>query len=86
MHLEIDSQISYSKNINKKKDDFKKHIVDETQLKAGSELIMLWAAIESKNKQILALSIFKKRNMFVAIERFLSSIVKESETIILQYQ
>ncbi len=54
-----------------------KYIVDETQLKAGSELIWLWVAIDSKNKQILALSISKERNMFVAIGRFLSSIVKE---------
>ncbi len=54
-----------------------KYLVDETQLKAGSESIWLWVAIESKNKQILALSISKERNMFVA-ERFLSSIVKES--------
>ena len=51
-------------------------IVDETQLKAGSELIWLWVAIDSKNKQILALSISKERNMFVA-ERFLLNIVKE---------
>jgi putative transposase len=52
-------------------------LVDETQLNAGSELIWLWVAIESKNKQIFALSISKERNMFVA-ERFLSSVVKES--------
>jgi putative transposase len=52
-------------------------IVDETQLKVGSELIWLWVAIEPKNKQILSLSISKERNMFVA-ERFLSSVVKES--------
>ncbi len=48
-----------------------KYIVDETQLKVGSESIWLWVAIEFKNKQILALSISKERHMFVAIERFL---------------
>jgi putative transposase len=51
-------------------------IVDETQLKAGSELIWLWVAIDSKNKQILALFISKERNMFV-VERYLSNTIKE---------
>ena len=50
-------------------------IVDETAIKAGSELIWLWVAIEPENRQILALSITKERNMFVA-ERFLSDLVK----------
>jgi transposase-like protein len=46
-------------------------IVDETAIKAGSEYLWLWVAIEPKNKQILALSISKERNMVVAIERFI---------------
>jgi putative transposase len=75
----------YDNEIIKKIDDFK-YIVDETQLKAGSELIWLRVAIESKNKQIFALSASKERNMFVVIERFLSSIVKESRNHLLQYQ
>ena len=50
------------------------YVVDETILKVGSEYIWLWIAIESKNKQILALSISKERNMFVA-ERFLSGLI-----------
>ena len=50
-------------------------IVDETLLKVSSELIWLWVAIEPENRQILALSISKERNMFVA-ERFLSDLVK----------
>ncbi|WP_458720818.1 DDE-type integrase/transposase/recombinase [Candidatus Nitrosocosmicus sp. R] len=50
-------------------------IVDETLIKVGSEYIWLWVAIEPQNRQILALSISKERNMFVA-ERFLSGIVK----------
>ena len=50
---------------------------DETQLKVGSEIIWLWIAIESETKNILAISISKERNMFVAIERFLSDIVNE---------
>jgi len=43
-------------------------IVDETLLKVGSEYIWLWVAIEPINRQVLALSISKEKNMFV-IER-----------------
>jgi putative transposase len=50
-------------------------IVDETAIKAGSEYIWLWVAIEPKNKQVLALSISKERNMLVA-ERFISGLVR----------
>jgi len=49
--------------------------LDETLLKVGSELIWLWIAIEPENRQILALSISKERNMFVA-ERFIQDLVK----------
>jgi putative transposase len=52
------------------------YIVDETLIKVGSELIWLWVAIEPQNRQILAVSISKEKNMFVA-ERFLSNLVKE---------
>ncbi len=51
------------------------YIIDETMLKVGSEFIWLWVAIEPKNKQILALSISKERNMFVA-ERFIAGLVR----------
>ena len=51
------------------------YIVDETLIKVGSELVWLWVAIESENRQILALSISKERNMLIA-ERFLSGVVK----------
>ncbi len=40
-----------------------KYIVDETHLNAGSELIWLWVAIDSKNKQILALSISREKHV-----------------------
>ena len=49
-------------------------IIDETLFKVGSEYVWLWVAIEPTNKQILALSISKERNMFVA-ERFMSGLV-----------
>ena len=50
-------------------------IIDETLIKAGSELLWLWVAIEPKDRQILALSISKKRNVLIA-EKFLSGLVK----------
>ena len=49
-------------------------IIDETLVKVGSEYIWLWIAIEPKNKQMLAASISKERNMFVA-DRFISGLV-----------
>jgi putative transposase len=52
-----------------------KFIIDETQLKVGSELIWLWVAIEPKDKEILSIIIPKERNMSVA-ERFLSKLVQ----------
>ncbi len=51
------------------------YIIDEILIKAGFEFIWLWVAIESKNKEILALSTSMERNMFVVAERFLSRMV-----------
>jgi putative transposase len=51
-------------------------IIDETQIKIGSELIWLWVGIESETKNIVAINISKERNMFVA-ERFLDGVTKE---------
>ena len=56
----------------KKADGF---VVDETVIQVGSEAIWLWVAIEPKYKRILALTISKERNMFVA-EKFLSGLVR----------
>jgi putative transposase len=41
----------------------------------GSEYVWLWVAIDLKNRQILALSISKEKNIFVA-ERFIFGLVK----------
>ncbi len=41
-------------------------IIDETQIQVGSELVWLWVIIELESKEILAISISKERNMFVA--------------------
>ena len=46
------------------------YIIDETAIKAGSELIWLWVIIELKYKEILAVDISKERNMFVAQSDF----------------
>ena len=51
-------------------------IIDETVIKVGSEFLWLWVAIEPKNRVILALSVSKERNMFVA-ERFLSAMIHD---------
>ncbi len=64
------------KKISAKKRKISEYIIDETMIKIGSEFIWLWVAIESENKEILALSISKERNMSVAW-RFLSETVKE---------
>ncbi len=50
-------------------------VIDETIIKAGSEYVWLWVAIEPKDKAILALTVSKERNMFVA-ERFVAGLVK----------
>ncbi len=65
----------HPKQISSKRKRISEFIVDETLLKVGSEYIWLWVAIESETRQILALSISKERNMFVA-ERYLSGLVK----------
>ena len=73
--LELDSEIPSPKNIVKKKKKVAEFIVDETIVKAGSEYVWLWVAIEPKDKAILALNVSKERNMFVA-ERFVAGLVK----------
>ncbi len=45
---------------------FSEFVVDETQLKVGSEYVWLWIAIEYQSKNIVAINISKERNMFVA--------------------
>ncbi|HXT83079.1 MAG TPA: DDE-type integrase/transposase/recombinase, partial [Verrucomicrobiae bacterium] len=52
-------------------------IIDETQIKVGSEYIWLWVAIESETTHILGISISKEQNMFVAHKRFLFNVVKD---------
>ena len=65
----------HPKKISSKRKKIEEYIVDETLIKVGSGLVWLWVAIEPKNRQILALSISKERNTFVA-ERFISDVIK----------
>jgi putative transposase len=53
------------------------YIIDETAIKAGSELIWLWIVIEPKHKEILTTDISKEPNTFVVAERFLSQVVNK---------
>lgn len=65
----------HPQRISLKKRMISEYIIDETLIKARSDYKWLWIEIEPKNKQILALSIFIERNMFVA-EKFISGLVK----------
>ena len=65
----------HPQKISSKRKKVAEFIVDETIVKAGSEYVWLWVAIEPKDKAILALNVSKERNMFVA-ERFVAGLVK----------
>ena len=51
-------------------------IVDETAIKAGSEIIWLWVVIEPNDKEILEVDISKNRNISIT-KRFLSGVVNK---------
>src|SRR6185437_4266789 len=53
-----------------KKRKIKEYVIDETMIKAGSELIWLWVVIESENKEILSFRISKERNMYLLKNEF----------------
>ena len=54
-------------------------VVDETQIKVGSEYIWLWVAIGYETKTIVAINISKERNMFVASRDFYTVLLKDME-------
>jgi putative transposase len=58
------------RKISSTKTKISEFIIDETQLKVGSELIWLWVAIEPKYRQILLIEISFERTMLIA-ERFI---------------
>jgi len=72
--MDLDSKIPTKKDII---EEIKvlEYIIEETEIRIGSELIWLWVAIDNKTKRILRLSISKERNMFVA-ERFVANLIK----------
>ena len=63
------------KKISFKRKKINEFIIDETQIKVGSQYIWLWVAIEPKHRQILHLDISFERSMLVD-EHFLSSFDK----------
>ncbi len=65
----------HPKRVSPKRNIISEFIVDETAIKAGSEHLWLWVAIEPKDRRILALSISRERNMFVA-ERFIAGLAR----------
>ena len=69
------------KSISSQRNKIDELIVDEAVIKVGSELIWLWVAIDSKNKQILAQNISQERNMFVAQSAFYPILFENMESI-----
>ncbi len=57
-----------------KKRKIKEYIIDETAIKAGSELIWLWVVIEPTDKEILSFQ-FKRAKHVFAKERILSNVI-----------
>ena len=66
--------INHKKVSNKRRKKINVFIIDETQIKVGSQYIWLWVAIEPKHKQILQIDTSFERTMLIA-ERFLSSLI-----------
>jgi putative transposase len=58
-----------------KRKNISEYIVDETLPKVGSQYLWLWVTIEPENRQILAVTVSRERNILIA-ERFISRIVK----------
>ena len=53
-----------------KNKEIKEYIIDETAIKAGSELVWIWVVIEPTNKEILSFYISKERNMYLLKNEF----------------
>ena len=76
-HVSVCNRIQkhHPQKISSKRNKVAEFVIDETIIKAGSEFVWLWVAIEPKDKAILALTASKERKMFVA-ERFVAGLVK----------
>ena len=66
------------KRISSQRNKIDELIVDEAVIKVGSELIWLWVAIDSKNKQILAQNISPKRETCLLLQSAFSQILFEN--------
>ncbi len=67
-NLEMDTKVQVTDDISTRRKKALEFIVGEILIKVGlSDCVWLWISIESKknNRHILALSIFKERNMHV---------------------
>ena len=73
--MELDAKVETLKGFYEERTKNSEFIIGETCLKVDSELIWSWVAIETKSREIRALSISKERNMFIS-ERFLSGLGK----------
>ena len=51
-------------------------IIDETLIKAGSDYVWLWVAIEPRDKMILGIRISIERSMLVA-KQFIQSLIRK---------
>ena len=61
--------------VSSKRKKIEEFIIDEIQVKIGSQYIWLWVAIEPKHRQVLHIDISFERNMFIVAERFLSYLI-----------
>jgi putative transposase len=64
------------KKVSSKRKKSNEFIIDETQIKIGSQYIWLWVAIEPKHRQILQIDLSSERTMLVA-ERFIASLINK---------
>ena len=63
------------KRISNKRKKVSEFTIGETLIKAGSKITWLWVAIEPEHRQILQIDMSLERNMLVAVERFIASLM-----------
>ena len=63
-----------AKKVSTRRKKIGEFIVDETQIKVGSQYVWLWVAIEPKHREILRIDVSFERAMLVA-ERFIASLI-----------
>src|SRR3954453_4240113 len=53
------------KKLSSKRKKISEFVIDETLIKVGSEYIWLWVAVEPKNREILALSPYLRKEIYM---------------------